>query len=75
MRASEFEEECQTGKIFRPGIDRWGRPLMCFNNNCQNTPDSEAHMMFLAWNNEECQKTTGVHGASKYCLFINLEVQ
>ena len=73
LRARMFSHECETGKIFRPGLDRWGRPLMCFNNTCQNTDDSESHMMFLAWNMEECERACGSNGASKYCLFVNLE--
>ena len=73
LRAAMFEHECATGKIFRPGLDRWGRPFMCFNNHVQNTDDSEAHMTFLAWSMEECERSTGTNGAAKYSLFVNLE--
>ena len=72
-RASEFIQEGETGKITRPGWDRWGRPLMVFNNAAQNTSDSEAHMRFLCWNMEECERAAGMNGSSKYCLLINLE--
>ena len=48
----KMSKESETGKIYCPGHDRWGRSLLVFDNTVQNTPHVDDHMLFLAWNLE-----------------------
>jgi hypothetical protein len=48
----KMSKESETGKIYCPGYDRWGRSVLVFDNTVQNTPHVDDHMLFLAWNLE-----------------------
>lgn len=69
--AETMGRESATGKIYNPGHDRWGRPLLVFDNTVQNTPHVDDHMRFLAWNLEFAirQMPTNI---DKYTVFIHL---
>lgn len=67
-----MSKESETGKIYCPGRDRWGRSVLIFDNTVQNTPHVDDHMNFLAWNLEFAIKLTPSH-IDKYTVFINLE--
>lgn len=54
LRASmaEMQHQGQTGKIYNAGTDRWGRPVVIFNNSVNNSNDPRAQMRYLAFNLE-----------------------
>lgn len=47
-----FTKQGQTGKIYLAGTDRWGRPVVIFNNSVNNSNDPRAQMRYLAFNLE-----------------------
>jgi hypothetical protein len=67
-----MSKESESGKIYVPGHDRYGRPVVVFDNTVQNTDSSEDHMNFLAWNLEFATKTMPPN-TDKYLIFIHLE--
>lgn len=67
-----FGKESETGKIYCPGFDRWGRSVLIFDNTVQNTPHVDDHMNFLAWNLEFAIKLMAPN-RDKYCVFMHLE--
>lgn len=67
-----FSRESETGKIYCPGPDRWGRSVLIFDNTVQNTPHVDDHMNFLAWNLEFAIKQMPPT-VDKYCVFMHLE--
>jgi hypothetical protein len=48
----EMQFQGQTGKIYNAGTDRWGRPVVIFNNSVNNSNDPRAQMRYLAFNLE-----------------------
>ena len=70
-RCRDVEHESLTGKIYMPGYDRFGRPLVVFDNTVQNTQDTEGNMVFLAWALEFSLRHAPP-GIEKHCIFINL---
>jgi len=66
-----MEIESRTGKIFVSGKDKWGRPVIIFNNECQNTNDVDDQMTFLAFNLELAIKEMG-DAVDKYVIFMHL---
>lgn len=69
---SELEVEARTGKV-RVAIepDRWGRPIVIFDNTVQNTNDAEANMRFLAFNLEHALRRAKPP-VEKYVIFMHL---
>lgn len=67
-----MSKESETGKIYCPGRDRWGRSVVIFDNTVQNTPHVDDHMNFLAWNLEFAIKLMPPT-IDKYTVFIHLE--
>ena len=67
-----MHHENKTGKIYIPGHDKWGRPIVIFDNSVQNTVDSEGQLYFLAWNLETAIKFMPKH-TDKYVVFMHLE--
>lgn len=70
--AKDIENETLTGKIYRPGWDAWGRPVLVFNNTKENTRSVDNQMLHLAWN-LECATRTMEGDVEKYVVFIHLE--
>ena len=68
----KMSREGATGKIYFPGFDRWGRPVLVFNNQVQNTASVDDQMRFLAWNLEVAIGLMPP-GVDKYYIFIHLE--
>jgi hypothetical protein len=66
----KFSKESATGKIYNPGFDRWGRPVVIFDNTVQNTPNVDDHMIFLAWNLEFAIRQ--MKSTDKYVIFVHL---
>ncbi len=48
----EMQFQGQTGKIYNAGTDRWGRPVVIFNNSVNNSNDPAQQMRYLAFNLE-----------------------
>jgi len=71
-RSVAFERENATGKIRVPGVDRWGRAVLCFDNSCQNTNDRTGQMEFLAYSLALCGRTHRP-GRDKLVVVMNLE--
>lgn len=68
----KMSKESETGKIYLPGFDRWGRPVLVLNNQVQNTNSIEDQMRFLAWSLELAIRLMPPE-VDKYCIFIHLE--
>lgn len=67
-----FELESETGKIYSPGLDRWQRPVVVFDNGASNTSDIDAQMLFLGWIlNFACREMP--QHVDKYHIFMHLE--
>ena len=47
-----MSRESETGKVYTPGKDQWGRPVIILDNTVQNTDSIDDQMLFLAWNLE-----------------------
>lgn len=66
-----FSKECETGKIYYPGFDRWGRPVVCFDNSAQNTTNVDDQMLYLGWLlNFSCREMP--ENVDKYTIFMHL---
>lgn len=48
----KMSKESETGKVYSPGKDQWGRPIIVLDNTVQNTDSVDDQMLFLAWNLE-----------------------
>lgn len=68
----KLSKENETGKIYCPGMDRWGRSIVVFHNEVQNTKSSEDHMNFLAWNLEFASSLLNESISDKYIIFCNV---
>lgn len=68
----KMHHENKTGKIYIPGQDKWGRPIVIFDNSVQNTTDSEGQLNFLAWNLETAISFMPKQ-IDKYVVFMHLE--
>ena len=51
------------------GLDRWGRPLLIFDNTVQNTASVDDQMLFLGWNLEFAIKQMPKY-VDKYVIFM-----
>eukprot|EP00292_Cryptomonas_paramecium_P011547 CAMPEP_0113717492 /NCGR_PEP_ID=MMETSP0038_2-20120614/34566_1 /TAXON_ID=2898 /ORGANISM="Cryptomonas paramecium" /LENGTH=311 /DNA_ID=CAMNT_0000645313 /DNA_START=83 /DNA_END=1015 /DNA_ORIENTATION=+ /assembly_acc=CAM_ASM_000170 len=67
-----LSKESSTGKLYCAGSDRWGRPVVIFNNTVENSNDSEGRMLLLAWNLEFACKMMPT-GVDKFVAFVHLE--
>lgn len=65
--------ECTTGKVYCPDFDRWGRPVLVFDNTVQNTSNWNDHMEFLAWNLEFATRLMKPKVVDKYLIFMHLK--
>lgn len=69
---SELELEARTGKVrVATEPDRWGRPIVIFDNTVQNTKDADANMRFLAFNLEHALRRAKPP-VEKYVIFMHL---
>ncbi len=64
-------KESETGKIYCPGFDKWGRSVLVFDNTVQNTNSIDDQMIFLAWNLEFAIKLMKPQ-VDKYLVFMHL---
>lgn len=64
--------EAKTGKIYIAGDDKWGRPVIIFDNSVQNTTDTDGQLNFLAWNLESAIRLMPSK-VDKYVVFMHLE--
>lgn len=64
--------EAETGKIYCPGYDKWGRSVLVFDNAVQNTNCVDDQMTFLAWNLEFAIKLMKPN-VDKYLVFLHLK--
>lgn len=73
----EMQEQGRTGKIYNAGADRWGRPVVIFNNSVNNSNDPRAQMRYLAFNLETAlRKARAAEGANvaKFVIFMHMYV-
>lgn len=68
----KMSREGETGKIYVPGNDKWGRSIVIFDNSVQNTSNVDDQMTFLAWNLEFATKLSKP-GVDKYLVFMHME--
>lgn len=66
-----MSKESETGKIYCSGNDRWGRPVIVFDNTVQNTNVVDNQMKFLAWNLEFAIRQMPSN-IDKYLIFMHL---
>ena len=75
-KTADWEEklshEADTGKIYIPGNDKFGRSIVIFDNSVQNTNNVDNQMTFLAWNLETAAKLMKSE-VDKYVVFMHLE--
>ena len=70
---AEVEKESRTGKLrVAPALDRWGRPVVVFDNSVQNTKDPAAQLRCLAFVLEHALRRVDGTAASKYVIFMHL---
>ena len=70
-RCKLFRYHASLGKIYVPGVDIHGRPVMVFDNSKENSNSADEMMQFLAWNMEFCRRTAQAP-ADKIMLFMHL---
>ena len=56
-RSDDFRYNSSLGKIRVTGNDRYGRPVMVFDNSKENASDPDEMLEYLAWNMELCKRT------------------
>ena len=73
-RTGMFEQAGNTGKIRVPGVDRFGRAVMVFDNSRENVNDADVMIEFLAYNMDLCRRTALLddRNADKIMLFMHL---
>jgi hypothetical protein len=65
----KMSRESETGKVYVPGNDQWGRPVIVLDNTVQNTNSIDDQMLFLAWNLEfGIKEMSG--GNDKFLVFM-----
>ena len=64
--------EVETGKIYLPGMDVHGRPVVIFDNTVQNTNNVDKQMEFLAWSLEFAIRLMPPAVSDKYVVFMHL---
>ena len=69
----EMEREGCTGKIYIPGHDKYGRPVIVFDDGAQNTDDMNGQLRYLAWCLNLACRFMNPSEVDKYVVFINLE--
>ena len=69
----EMEREGCTGKIYIPGHDKYGRPVIIFDDGAQNTDDVNGQLRYLAWSLNLACRFMNPSEVDKYVVFINLE--
>jgi len=76
-----IKSEGHTGKIYFAGSDCHGRPVIVFDNSCQNTKSREKQMLFLAYFFDLAIKQMAIYNAStvppptpiaKWVIFMNM---
>ena len=67
-----MENEIQTGKIYNPGVDKWGRQVVIFDNSVQNTKSASDQMKFLAWSLNFAVREMEGGPCDKYVIFMHL---
>ncbi|KAH8069147.1 hypothetical protein JL720_12054 [Aureococcus anophagefferens] len=69
---AEMERE-RAGKLrVAESLDRWGRPVVVFDNTVQNTKDSAAQLRCLAFVLEHALRRVDGTRVSKYVIFMHL---
>jgi hypothetical protein len=68
---ANMSRESETGKIYSPGHDKWGRSVLILDNTVENTNSVDDQMTFLAWNLEYAIKRMPSH-VDKYLVFMHL---
>eukprot|EP01034_Spumella_vulgaris_P023948 gene23948-30232_t len=66
-----MSKESETGKIYCPGYDKWGRSILILDNTVENTKSIDDQMTFLAWNLEFAIKMMKPN-VDKYLVFMHL---
>ncbi|KAJ1456304.1 CRAL-TRIO domain-containing protein [Pelagophyceae sp. CCMP2097] len=70
---TEIEMESRTGKLrVSPTLDKWGRPVVIFDNTCENTTDAQAQLRCLAFVLEHALRRVQGTDVSKYVIFMHL---
>ena len=72
QNAEDLKTEAETGKVYHPGLDKWGRPILVFDNHVENTWKQDQNMKFLCWNMERAIRLMP-QGVEKFTIFIRLE--
>ena len=73
---NELRKEMDTGKIYRSGKDKFGRPILYLRNRHQNTKDPENQMRFLAYVLELATHTMDItKGVEKWVIVIDFKGQ
>ncbi len=69
---TRFGKECECGKIWIPGADRHGRPVLVMDNSVNVNPSVDEIQTFLTWSIElACELMPS--NIDKYVVFMNLQ--
>ena len=70
---AELDRECATGKLrVAPSLDRFGRPVVIFDNSVQNTKDAGGQLRALAFVLEHALRRCDGSQVRKYVIFLHL---
>ena len=70
---AELDRECATGKLrVAPSLDRFGRPVVIFDNSVQNTKDAGGQLRALAFVLEHALRRCDGTPVRKYVIFLHL---
>ena len=70
---AELDRECATGKLrVAPSLDRFGRPVVIFDNSVQNTKDAGGQLRALAFVLEHALRRCDGSRVRKYVIFLHL---
>ena len=70
---TKMSHESETGKIYVPGKDKYGRPVIVFDNSVQNTTSIDDQLSFVSFNFEYACRMMEPK-VDKYVVFMNLEI-
>eukprot|EP00759_Apiculatamorpha_spiralis_P054303 PhF_6_TR6903/c0_g1_i1/m.10024 len=68
---SVLSHESETGKIYSPGHDIYGRPVVVLDNTVENTKSVDDQMKLLAWNLDFAVRQMPPH-IDKFVVFVHL---
>ena len=67
-----IKNEGKTGKIYIPGNDKWGRPIVIFDNSVQNTTNGDNQLNFLGKKGTTTTTTSMITTTTNTIITVNI---